>query len=112
MAREEQIREILENHDCTFVEEAIEELSDLMDAELAKTRAATLKEVGEWGSEICTEHYDRILKKGGQPHRCCYECWKSLLKGELPDTGKETCECEVSCNRGDGICSNCLREIK
>ena len=41
-------------------------------------RQSAIKEIFEWGSEICNEHYDKILKRGGQVRRCCYECWQSL----------------------------------
>lgn len=39
---------------------------------------AQLRKLYQWGSETCTEHYDKILKRGGQLRRCCYMCWQTL----------------------------------
>jgi len=46
----------------------------------------TCKEIGEWGIEICNEHY----KGGGViSRRECPECWKALLRGEMPEHHSE-----------------------
>jgi len=54
----------------------------LLRSQDAKSISTYKKELYRWGSEICTEHYDKMLKRGGQPRRCCYQCWQRLVKGE------------------------------
>ena len=48
-------------------------------------RGETLKEVGAWGEQECTDHRIGLNARRKPRRRECIPCWQALLRGELEE---------------------------
>ena len=53
-------------------------LPDEVRSDAKKISLAQLKNVVEWGQEICLEHGHK--NRGGKARRECYKCWQAIGK--------------------------------